>query len=65
MGMGILDDDAATARAWLESFDAVPHVSEAVLDELEANQKSDRPPSDLPLVTRNNNEFNLCPASVF
>ncbi len=43
---GHWDDEASTARAWLEPFGSVPEVSEAVLDELEANQKADRPPKD-------------------
>lgn len=43
---GHWEDSEATARTWLDAFDAVPQVAESVLEELEANQKVDRPPQD-------------------
>jgi len=43
---GHWEDDNPTAQAWLDSFDDVPHVAETILDELEANQKTDRLPED-------------------
>ena len=35
-----------TAGSWLESFGDIPIVSDVVLNELEVNQKTDRPPED-------------------
>lgn len=39
-------DEGSTVRTWLEGFGSVPHVSEATLQELEEDQKADRPPTD-------------------
>lgn len=43
---GHWDDEVPTARTWLEAFGAVPRVPETILDELEADQATDRPPED-------------------
>jgi len=40
------DNECPTAGSWLEAFAEAPLVSDAILDDLEANQKADRPPED-------------------
>lgn len=43
---GKWDERSPTAQSWLENMEAVPEVSEAILDSLDANQRTDRPPKD-------------------
>lgn len=43
---GRWDNEPAIAGSWLEAFDEAPVVSDEVLEALEKNQKTDRPPKD-------------------
>jgi len=43
---GRWDDETPTAASWLAGFDEAPEVSDDVLDALENDQKTDRPPED-------------------
>lgn len=43
---GKWDDAIPTAGSWLDHMEAVPEVSDAILDVLEANQEEDLPPKD-------------------
>lgn len=40
------DHSGTTARSWLKDMEAVPELSDAILETLEANQKADMPPED-------------------
>ena len=43
---GFWEDEGSRVKTWLQGFGKVPLVSEAVLQELEENQKADLPPED-------------------
>ena len=43
---GHWDSESPTAQTWLDHFGELPPVTDAVLDELESNQRSDLPPED-------------------